>query len=153
MLLRFSNILKIIFTVYNFWTPKTTQNHHSSLKEVWHKLNLLLLFKIHATVFDKTVSYFCHILEYFWGHVQFWRCFGLKKHSEIVTDPLIGLFRVYIKISNKRISSDDLWKFSNSLKVMFSFHDYFFCLKYMSAFSTNLLFIYLIVNFEVLFFF
>ena len=36
------------------------------------------------------VKLFCHILEYFWGYVQFWRCFRPTKHPKIVTDPLNG---------------------------------------------------------------
>ena len=57
VLWRFSNIFKIMFTFYNFCIPETTQNCYRSLKQVWYKPNLLLLFKIHVTVFDKIVFY------------------------------------------------------------------------------------------------
>ena len=44
-----------LFTI--FARQKPSENHHKSLKVVWYKPNLILLFKIHVNVFDKFVFY------------------------------------------------------------------------------------------------
>ena len=115
-----------------FLYPKNhPKNYHSSLKKVWHNTNLFSLFEIHVKVFGKL--FFKFILPHLWILLRWCSVFTVfwpKKTPKNyyrpfkwIWDPLnlLGFFKVYNKISGKIVSYVVLWKFSNILKVLFTF--------------------------------
>ena len=52
----FRIFLRLYSRLMIFSSQKPHKSYHWSLKEIWHQPKLLILFKIHVTVFDKIVS-------------------------------------------------------------------------------------------------
>ena len=104
-------------SLFMIYAPqKPHKSFHRSIKEVWHKPNLLLLFKIHLKVFAKIpiltyiiFAIFEDIFEAMFGsdavcvHKNPRIC---HRSLQCVRHPpnLLGSFRVYIKISSETIS-------------------------------------------------
>ena len=128
MLWRFLNISKIMFTLYNFRTPKThlkiitgpskrcgiNQIYFAYLKYIW-RFSTNLLVMLFLSYFELLLK-LCSVLIVFPPKETPRNC---HRSLKWVWHPanLLRLFRLYIKISNKMISFDVPWRFSNGFKV------------------------------------
>ena len=112
---RCSNIFKAVFTFYSFYVIH--ENHHMSLNWVWRYPNLLLLFIIHVKIYNK------ELLILFLSYLLIKNCHRSFKWMWHVSNFLFFL-RLYIKNPNKISSCCLLCRFSNIVKIIFTFDNF-----------------------------